>query len=96
MVVRRQKEKEWEEAKKRCRLSDEEVRMAKRLGIGPRSLIKNIPAPRQRWKLPVKEWLRKLYADKFGERKSRPEASEKSESPRNMRDVSALSRCLDE
>jgi len=35
---------EWAEAKKRCRLSDEALRMAKELGVGPRALIKNIPA----------------------------------------------------
>jgi hypothetical protein len=34
----------WAEAQRRCRLSDEAVRIAKELGIGPRSLIKNIPA----------------------------------------------------
>ena len=34
----------WAEAQRRCRLSGEAVRMAKELGIGPRSLIKNIPA----------------------------------------------------
>jgi hypothetical protein len=38
----------WAEAQRRCRLSDEAVGMGKELGIGPRSLIKNIPAPTQR------------------------------------------------
>jgi hypothetical protein len=51
----------WTEAQRRCRLSDEAVRMAKELGIGPRSLIKNIPAPTQRWKAPVEDWVRDLY-----------------------------------
>jgi hypothetical protein len=40
----RQKEAEWNEAKRRCRLTDEEVRMAKDLGFQPRSLIKSIPS----------------------------------------------------
>jgi hypothetical protein len=53
MATRRQKEEEWLAAKKRCRLDDEEVRMAKELGIGPRSLIKNIPSRNQQWKAPV-------------------------------------------
>ena len=52
----------WDEAQRRCRLSDEAVRMAKELGIGPRSLIKNIPSPQQPWKAPVEEWVRDLYA----------------------------------
>jgi hypothetical protein len=63
---------EWQEAKRRCRLSDEEVRMAKELGIKPRSLIKNIPAKSQPWKAPVNEWIRDLYAKRFGESR-RPE-----------------------
>lgn len=44
---------EWLEAKRRCRLSDEEIRMARELGLKPRSLIKNIPAKSQPWKAPV-------------------------------------------
>jgi len=62
---------EWQEAKRRCKLSDEEVRMAKELGMKPHSLIKNIPAKSQPWKAPVNEWIRDLYAKRFGqERKS--------------------------
>ena len=57
---------EWLEAKRRCRLSDEEIRMAKELGFKPRSLIKNIPAKSQAWKAPVREWIRELYAKRFG------------------------------
>ena len=33
----------WQEAKKRCRLNDEDIARAKRLGLNPKSLIKNIP-----------------------------------------------------
>lgn len=51
----------WAEAQRRCRLSGEAVRMAKELGIFPRSLIKNIPAPTQQWKAPVEDWVRDLY-----------------------------------
>ena len=51
----------WAEAQRRCRLSDEAVRMAKELGIGPRGLIKNIPARTQQWKSPVEDWVRDLY-----------------------------------
>ncbi|MEY2606383.1 MAG: hypothetical protein QOH31_4205 [Verrucomicrobiota bacterium] len=42
MAARHQKEGQWNAAKKRCRLNDEDVQMAKQLGIGPRTLIKNI------------------------------------------------------
>ena len=40
--------------------------MAKELGFQPKSLIKNIPAPSQQWKMPVKQWVRLLHEDKFG------------------------------
>lgn len=52
---------EWAEAKRRCRLSAEDVRMAKELGLRPRTLIKNVPSPSQRWKAPVRIWVRELY-----------------------------------
>jgi len=58
---------DWAEAKRRCRLSAEEVRMAKELGFKPRSLIKNIPAKSQPWKAPVSEWIRDLHAKRFGQ-----------------------------
>src|SRR5437867_1425590 len=51
----------WAVAQRRCRLSDEAVRMAKELGLGPWSLIKNIPARTQQWKAPVEDWVRHLY-----------------------------------
>ncbi|QQK80098.1 hypothetical protein HUG20_09480 [Salicibibacter cibi] len=57
----------WAEAKKRCRLNQADIQMAKELGMKPKSLIKNIPAPSQQWKAPVKVWVRELYEEKFGE-----------------------------
>jgi hypothetical protein len=55
----------WAEAKKRCRLNEDDIQMAKELGMTPKSLIKNIPAPDQQWKGPVKVWIRDLYEEKF-------------------------------
>ena len=43
--------------------------MARELGFQPRSLIKNIPSPSQKWKAPVSEWVRSLYDEKIGARK---------------------------
>ena len=37
----------WAEAKKKCRLNEEDIRMAKEMGLNPKSLIKNIPSPRE-------------------------------------------------
>jgi len=65
-------EEEWEKAKKLCRLSNEDIRMARELGMGPRGLIKNIPSPTQRWKAPVKVWIRDLYEKKFGTKTQPP------------------------
>ena len=48
------KQELWDEAKKKCRLGDEEIRMAKEMGLNPKSLIKNIPNKKEMWKAPVK------------------------------------------
>ncbi len=37
------KQELWDEAKKKCYLGEEEIRMAKAMGLNPKSLIKNIP-----------------------------------------------------
>ena len=55
------KDKLWAEAKRRCRLNPEDVRMAKEMGLNPRSLIKNIPSKTEPWKLPVKDWICEMY-----------------------------------
>lgn len=47
----------WQDAKKKCRLTDEDIARAKRLGLNPRSLIKNIPSKSEPWKAPVSVWL---------------------------------------
>ena len=49
-----------QDAKKKCRLTDDDIARAKRLGLNPRSLIKNIPSKSEPWKAPVSEWLREM------------------------------------
>ena len=51
----------WAEVKRKCLLNMEDIRMAKEMGLNPRSLIKNIPSKSEQWKLPVKEWIREMY-----------------------------------
>ena len=51
----------WDEAKKKCRLGEEEIRMAKETGLNPKSLIKNIPNKKEMWKTPVKDWIHDMY-----------------------------------
>lgn len=50
----------WQEAKTKCRLNNEDIELAKRLGLNPRSLIKNIPNKSEPWKAPVKIWLHEM------------------------------------
>jgi len=45
-------------------LNMEDIELAKKLGLNPRSLIKNIPNKSQPWKAPVKEWLREIEANR--------------------------------
>ena len=61
MVANSKKDAEWAEAKKKCRLNEETIMMAKEMGLNPRSLIKNIPNKTQQWKAPVHEWIREMY-----------------------------------
>ena len=56
----------WPEAKKLCRLNQDDIEMAKRLGFVPDSLIRARPDPKQRWKLPVREWIHELHFKRFG------------------------------
>ncbi|KAB8139471.1 hypothetical protein F9U64_00100 [Gracilibacillus oryzae] len=63
---KRKQNDNWAEAKKKCRLNQADIQMAKELGMTPKSLLKNIPAPNQQWKAPVKVWVRELYEVKFG------------------------------
>jgi len=82
----RAREEEWREAKRLCRLSAEEVRMARELGLNPRKLVKNRPSPSQRWKLPIREWVRELYF----KRKGGPDPLERRLArPRRVEDVPA-------
>ena len=55
-------EQQRQDAKRRCRLSDKDIQLAKRLGLNPRSLIKNIPNKSEPWKAPVSEWLHEIDA----------------------------------
>jgi hypothetical protein len=61
MANKNKRDQDWVEAKRRCQLNQDDIRMAKELGMNPRSLIKNIPSKSQQWKAPVKYWIRDLY-----------------------------------
>ena len=55
-------EQMWQDAKKKCRLNNEDIALAKRLGLNPRSLVKNIPSKSEPWKVPVSVWLHEIEA----------------------------------
>jgi hypothetical protein len=56
----------WPEAKKLCRLNQNDITMAKSLGFRPDALVRARPDPKQKWKLPVKEWISELHFKRFG------------------------------
>jgi len=60
---------EWAKAKKVCRLNMEDIRKAKELGLSPKALMKNVPSPSQKWKLPVKLWIAELHEKRFGRKR---------------------------
>ena len=58
-------------------MSEEDIRMAKEMELNPKSLIKNIPNPKEQWKAPVKLWIRDMYETrqiKAAQKKRRKEA----------------------
>jgi hypothetical protein len=63
----------WKEVKRKCRLNNDDIALAKRLGLNPRSLIKNVPNKSEPWKAPVSAWLREIDAkrQKKAEQKER-------------------------
>lgn len=76
----------WAEAKKRCRLNEEDIRMAKEMGLNPKSLIKNIPNKSEPWKAPVKDWIRDMYEKrqrKAEQKRRRREAAQKEETQKS-------------
>jgi hypothetical protein len=56
----------WAEAKHLCRLNGNDIAMAKSLGFSPDSLVRARPDPKQKWKLPVKDWIHELHYKRFG------------------------------
>ena len=55
-------EEMWADCKRKCRLNNDDIALAKRLGLNPRSLVKNIPNKSEQQKAPVKVWLREIEA----------------------------------
>lgn len=62
----------WIDARRKFRLSHAHVQMARELGMNPRSLGKLDNHDQEPWKLPLPEFIARLYAERFG--KARPDA----------------------
>jgi hypothetical protein len=60
----------WIDARKRYRLSPEQVQMARELGLNPRKLGKLDNHGQEPWKLPLPAFIEQLYRKRFG--KNRP------------------------
>jgi len=72
-------DEQWAECKRKCRLNEEDIALAKRLGLNPRSLIKNIPNKNEPRKAPVKDWLREMESKRNkNPRKSKNAKSKKA------------------
>ncbi|WP_446788021.1 hypothetical protein [Macellibacteroides fermentans] len=71
----------WQEAKKKCRLSNEDIKIAKELGLNPKSLIKNIPNKSEQWKAPVSVWIREIQEERISKslQKQKQKESEQTE-----------------
>jgi len=61
LMDKKKKDQLWAEAKKKCCLNQETIKMAKEMGLNPMSLIKNIPNKTQQWKAPVHVWIQEMY-----------------------------------
>jgi hypothetical protein len=62
----------WIDARRKFRLSHEHVQMARELGMNPKKLGKLDNHDQEPWKLPLPEFIAKLYSKRFG--KERPDA----------------------
>ncbi len=61
----------WTEAKKKCRMTQEEIEKAQALGLNPKKLLANHTSCKQeRWKAPVGEWIQDIYEKRFGSQKT--------------------------
>jgi len=60
-----EKELIWKKAKKKYRLSNEVIRMAKELRLNPKKIGSIANHKQQLWKAPLPEFIRALYEKRF-------------------------------
>ena len=59
----------WIEARRRFRLSDAHIQMARELGLNPEKLGKLDNCRQEPWKAPLPAFIENLYFKRFGKRK---------------------------
>ena len=59
----------WLEAKKRFRLSDTQIQMARELGMNPKKFGKYANHKQEPWKLPLPLFIEECYFKSFGREK---------------------------
>ena len=59
-------ENAWAEAKKKYRLTDAHVQMAKELGMNPRKFGSLANHKQEPWKAPLSEFIEEIYYKRFG------------------------------
>lgn len=64
-MQKEQKQKAWVDAKKKYRLSDITVQMARELGLNPKKLGKIDNHKQEPWKEPLSNFIRTLYEKRF-------------------------------
>ncbi len=58
----------WIDARKKFRLSDAQIQMARELGLSPKRFGQYADRKDQPWKLPLAEFIESLYEKQFGKR----------------------------
>lgn len=69
------------EARKKCHLSHSQIQMARELGMNPKKFGKLANHKQESWKLPLGEYIEKLYFKSF-----------KRRSPENVRSLEELAK----
>ena len=87
--MKRASDADWAEARRLCRLSASDVRMAKELGMSPRTLIRNRPSHHRRWKAPVHVWVRDLYRERQEKARARAGPAHRDEAGEDEWDLGA-------
>ena len=59
------KDEAWSDAKKRYRLTDEHIRMAKELGLNRKKFSSYAPNKQEQWKEPLPDFIEEIYAKRF-------------------------------